>query len=320
MPKQKTAELIPDLIIQISSGTGVSIKDTAELHKLEASGIRDKLREVRNKFYKDCFAYDHSTNKWVVKSSHLGFLQRELLTAEEAVVLTAIDRNKASLGKGLVEIYEKIVNSYTKRIKTYIFKQHKAEEINEDMDQTLALLKHAINDKKIVQLDYPSRGIPKTRRVFPYQIVYIEYYWYLICFEEGQKIKSFRLSQIRTPSILKEVHEYNFEDVNLRLKIAMNAYVDFTAPIDTVDILVAKHLVNHVELASFFEAWRKTDYVTTINDSEYRRFEVKITNPQYKDIIPTILKYMPEMLVESSDELKEAVEERVQSYLKQYEP
>ena len=319
MPKQKIEELIPSLICQISNGKGISIKEVAKANKVSPDGVKKRLREVRDKFYKNCFGYDGSTRNWVVKNGQLGFLQRELLEPEEAVVLTAMSRTKASLGKGLISTHEKIVENYTKRTKTYIFKQHKAEEINKDMEQTFALLKHAINDKHIVQLNYPSKNIPKTRRVFPYRIVYIEYYWYLICYEEGDKIKSFRLSLIQKPVILDEFYKYDFKNVDLRLKLAMNAFVDYKAPIQTVEILVNEYRRNHIELASFFTAWKKTNYVTEINGVKYRRFEVKITNPDYKDIIPTILKYMPEMLVESPDVLKEAVQERVESYLKQYE-
>ena len=310
---KKIEELIPALIQQISNGNGISVKEIAKTHKVSADGVKKRLREVRDKFYKDCFDYDGSTRKWVVKSGQLGFLQRELLEPEEAVVLTALERTKGRLGKSLIQTHEKIVENYTKRTKSYIFKQHKAEEIDDDMEQTFALLKHAINDNSVVRLDYKE----KTRDIYPYRIVYIEYYWYLICAEDD-KIKSFRLSQIQAPQILKETHKCNFNDVNLRLDLAMNAFVDFKEPIQTVEILVDEVRTNHIEIASFFKAWKKTDYTTIINNVKYRRFEVKITNPKYADIIPTILKYMPEMLVESPDELKETVEEKVQAYLKQY--
>ena len=319
MQKQKIEELIPSLIRQISNGEGISVAEVAKRYKVSADGVKKRLREVRDTFYKNAFGYDGSTKKWVVKSGQLGFLQRELLEPEEAVVLTAMSRTKDRLGKGLVATHEKIVNNYTKRAKSYIFKQHKAEEITEDMEQTFALLKYAINNKNIIQLDYPSKGMLKTRRVFPYRIVYIEYYWYLICYEDGEKIKSFRLSLIKSASILNKVYKYDFENVDLRLKLAMNAFVDYKASIQTVEILVNDFRTNHIELASFFAAWKKTDYIIEINGIQYRRFEVKITNPEYKDIIPTILKYMPEMLVESPEALKEAIQMRVESYLQQYE-
>jgi len=149
MPKQKIEELIPSLIRQISNGNGISVKEIAKTNKVSADGVKKRLREVRDKFYKNCFGYDASTKKWVVKSGELGFLQRELLEPEEAVVLTAMSRTKARLGKGLISTHEKIVENYTKRTKTYIFKQHKAEGINKDMEQTFARRRLTIKKKSI---------------------------------------------------------------------------------------------------------------------------------------------------------------------------
>jgi len=313
---KKIEEILPKILKDLSNGIAISTVEIEKKYGFSASGVRNHLRTLEARFYKNCFKYDGSTKKWV--TTDRGFLTRELLESEEVIVLNGIYRNKDRLGISLSKTHEKMVESYLKRTKSYIFKQHKAEDVTEDMEQIFAMLKKAINKKNIVELDYPSKGSLKTRRVFPYRIVYIEYYWYLICYEENDKIKSFRLSLIQSPKILDEVYKYNFENVNLRLKLAMNAYVDFKEPIDTVDILVVDFLTNHIDIASFFTAWKPTDYTTEINKVKYRRFEVKITNPKYDDIIPTILKYMPHMLVESPDELKEAIDKRINQYVNQY--
>ena len=315
MPR-KIEEILPQILKDLSNGIAISTVKIEKKHGFSASGVRNHLRTLEQRFYKNCFKYDGSTKKWV--TTDRGFLTRELLEPEEVIVLNGIYRNKDRLGISLSKTHEKMVESYLKRTKSYIFKQHKAEDVTEDMEQVFAMLKRAISAKNVVELDYPSKGALKTRRVFPYKIVYIEYYWYLICYEENDKIKSFRLSLIRSPRMLDEVYKYDFENVNLRLKLAMNAYVDFEEPINTVEILVANHLVNHIEIASYFMAWRKTEYVTEINKVKYRRFEVNTTNPNYNDIIPTILKYMPHMLVESHGELKEAIDERMRIYQDSY--
>lgn len=313
---KKIEEILPKILKDLSNGIAISTVEIEKEYGFSASGVRSHLRTLEARFYKNCFKYDGSTKKWVTIDR--GFLSKELLEPEEVIVLNGIYRNKDRLGTSLSKTHENMVESYLKRTKSYIFKQHKAEDVTEDMEQVFAMLKRAISTKNIVELDYPSKGTLKTRRVFPYKIVYIEYYWYLICYEENDKIKSFRLSLIKSPSILNEVYKYDFENVNLRLKLAMNAYVDFQEPIDTIDILVANHLVNHIEIASFFTAWIKAEYTTEINKVKYRRFEVNTTNPNYNDIIPTILKYMPHMLVESDDELKEAIDEKIKIYQDSY--
>jgi predicted DNA-binding transcriptional regulator YafY len=313
---KKIEEILPNILRDLSNGIAISTVEIEKKYGFSASGVRNHLRTLEQRFYRNCFKYDGSTKKWV--TTNRGFLTRELLEPEEVIVLNGIYRNKDRLGISLSKTHENMVESYLKRTKSYIFKQHIAEDVTEDMEQVFAMLKRAISAKNIVELDYPSKGTLKIRRVFPYKIVYIEYYWYLICYEENDKIKSFRLSLIQSPSILNEAYKYDFENVNLRLKLAMNAYVDFEEPINTVDILVANHLVNHIEIASFFTAWRKTEYITEINKVKYKRFEVSVTNPNYNDIIPTVLKYMPQMLVESPDKLKEAIDERIKTYQDNY--
>ena len=298
----KIEELIPNLLREISQGRGVSVAEVAKKHSVSADGVKKRLREVRDKFYKECFDYDGSTRKWVVKPTQMGFLHRELLEPEEAVVLTALERTSDRLGDSLIKTHQQIVKNYTKRTKSFIFKQHKAEEINEDMEQSFALLKHAINEKKIVELDYPSKGLMKTREVYPYRVVYIEYYWYLIC-AESDKVKSFRLSLIKSPSILDEQYKYDFDKVGVRLQLAMNAYVDYQEPFKTISVLVWDKIVNHIELASYFDAWKKLEYKTTIDGREYQRFEVTTTNPDFDDITPTIMKYIPNIIVEEPQEL-----------------
>ncbi len=281
-----------------------------------ASGVRNHLRTLEARFYKNCFKYDGSTKKWV--TTDRGFLTRELLEPEEVIVLNGIYRNKDRLGSSLSKTHVKMIEDYLKRTKSYVYKQHTAEEMAKDMEEVFAMLKSAINQKNIVEIEYLSKGNISIRRVFPYQVVYIEYYWYLICYEESKKIKSFRLSMIQSSKILDEIYNYDFKPVDLRLKLAMNAYVDFEEPIDTVEILVANFLFTHIKKASYFTAWNPMEYTIEVKGIKYRRFEVTITNPKYDDIIPTILKYMPHMLVESSDELKEAIDKRIKNYVNQY--
>ncbi len=308
MSKQKIEELIPNLIRQISNGKGVSVAEVAKKYKVSADGVKKQLREVRDKFYKDCFGYDASTRKWAVKNGYLGFLQKEILEPEEAVVLTAIHRNKKSHGK-LMPTCEKIVDSYTKRAKSYMFKQHIAEEITSEMDKTFALLKYAINNKKVVELEYND----KIREVYPYRIVYIEYYWYLICAENNQ-IKSFRASLIKDLDVLLDTYEYDFDNVDERLQLAMNAYVDYHEPYKYISVFVWEKIVNHVDLAAYFDAWRKLDDITTINGKQFQKFEVMTTNPNFDDITPTILKYMPNIIVDEPQELIEKIETILQDY------
>ncbi|MDQ7060658.1 MAG: WYL domain-containing protein [Sulfurimonas sp.] len=313
---KKIEEILPKILKDLSNGIGISTLEIEKEYGFSASGVRNHLRNLQARFYKNCFKYDGSTKKWV--TTDRGFLRRELLEPEEVIVLNGIYRNKDRLGPSLSKTHETMIESYLKRTKSYIFKQHKAEDVTQGMEQIFAILKSAINEKNIVELKYPSKGVLKTRRVFPYRIVYIEYYWYLISYEENDRMKSFRLSLIQSPTILDETYKYDFENVNLRLKLAMNAYVDFEEPLNRISVLVWEKIVEHIELASYFDAWKKLEYSTSLNGKKYQRFEVTITNPNYDDITPTIMKYMPNIIVEEPEELIEKIDEIINQYKKLY--
>ena len=308
----KVYEILPEILKNISNGIGVSVKDMTTKYGVSESNLRKHLSGIEKSFYKKQYKYDASSKKWIAIS--IGFLNHELLDVEEVIVLYSILNNKKHLGQTLINTHEKVVDNYIKRTKSYIFKQHVAENLTPQMEHTFALLKKAINNNNIVEISYPKNKNLTRRKVFPYRFVFIEYYWYLICFEENKKIKSFRLSLIESPSMLEETFDYDFSHVEQRLKIAMNAYADFQSEIQHINILVAKNLVNHVELAAFFSSWKKTGVQKKRNGIDFTRFEVQTTNPDYKDIIPTLLKYMPYMIVEDNEILKDKIDNMLKEY------
>jgi predicted DNA-binding transcriptional regulator YafY len=306
---KKIEELIPSLIKQISNGQGVSVVEVAKQYNVSADGIKKRLREVKDKFYKKYFDYNGSSRKWQVINNQINFLQQELLKPEEAVVLTAIDRTSDRLGKSLIATHKKIVEDYTKLVKSYTFVQYQEE----GMEHIFALLTHAINGKNIVQLDYPLNGELKTRQVYPYRIAYIEYCYYLICVEDDI-VKSFRVSLINNPIILDKTYQYNFSNIETRLQLAMNPYVDYQEPYKYVSILVLEKIVNNFDLHPYTKAWKKLDETIIINDKKYRKFEVTTTNKDYNDIAPIIMKYMPDIIVNSPQKLIEKIQSRIQEY------
>jgi len=313
--KIKIEELLPKLLKDLSNGIAISAKDISEQHEISQSSIRSHLRDLKNNFYQKFFKYDGSTKKWVVIKR--GFLNEEILKPEEVVILNSMLRTKTKLGVGMVEWQERVVKNYAKKTDSFIFKQHISETINEDMKKIFAITNSAIDESNKLQIIYNK----KTREVLPYKIVYIEYYWYLICLEtssDEEKIKSFRLSKISSTEILDENFKYNFKEVDKRLDITMNAYVNFHNEIRIAEVFVSDSLVNHVELAAYFEAWTKTSQTTVINNMSYTKFEVKYTNYEFCDIVPTILKYMPNMIVESPSGLIKEIKSRIDNYTNIY--
>lgn len=311
----KIEEILPKIFRQLSSGSGVSTVNIENDHGLSASSVRAHLRSLKENFFPKSIKYDGSTKKWVAIEPE--FLKKSLLKPEEIVILNGMLRNKSKMGSSLTPWHEQMVNSYVKRTKSYIFKQHTAEEITGEMEHTFAILQNAIDDKKKVELEYSG----KMRTVYPYKIVYIEYYWYLICYEESASpgiIKSLRVSKIVDPYMLDETFSYDFDHVDKRLNLAMNAYVDFQNPFQTARAWVSKEIKGHVVLAAYFKAWKELPLTREINNVKFTLFDITFTNPDFNDVIPTILKYMPNILVEEPIELKEEIDNIIKAYTDSY--
>ena len=313
--KIKIEELLPKILKDLSNGIAISAKDIAEQYEISQSSIRNHLRDLKNNFYPNAFKYDGSTKKWVVVNR--GFLNEDTLKPEEVVVLNSMLRTKTKLGESMIKWQESIVKNYAKKTDSYIFKQHISETITHEIKKIFAITNNAIESSKKLQISYNNT----TREVLPYKIVYIEYYWYLICLENTNtkdKIKSFRLSKISSVKILDDNFIYDFKNVDARLDITMNAYVNFHNEIKIAEVFISDTIKNHVEIAAYFKAWKKTNQTILINNISYTKFEVKYTNHDFCDIVPTILKYMPNMIVESPAELVKEIKSRINSYTNIY--
>jgi len=312
----KAEELLPKLLKDLSNGIAISIKDIANKNNLSNDSIKVPLRNIRDNFFPNCYKYDGSSRKWVVTEP--GFLKKTLLKPEEAVVLNAILRNKNSQGKSLEKWNTKIVENYIKRTSSFIFKQHISENITQDMEQLFAQIHSAIDEKKKIRF----KMYDTYRVVFPYKVIYIEYYWYLLGYEDSceredaktKRTKSFSMSKIKGLELLDEKFHYDFNYIDDKLENIMNAYFRLDAPQLTVELLVSKRFTEYIDRATFFSAWKKIDYMETINNVEYIRYEVKITDPEFREIIPTILQYMPNIIVESPKELSDKLQSMLNDY------
>jgi len=313
--KKKIEEIMPDIIRKISRGESVSTKYFKQEYGISESSARAYLRDLEENFYKNLYSYDGSSHKWVTRE--IGFLNKMLLKPEEVVILNAIKRIGKKAKGELPNWYSEVVENYTRRTSSFIFKQHNTEDINEDMEQLFAQLHTAIDKKIKISLTYS-----KFKRIFyPYKIVKLEHYWYLLGYEESNEkgssskiIKTYKIIDIKALELLEEKYEYDFSSLEPKLEHAINAYFSPSKPIVSVYLLVRKFFAGYIDRAKLFSGWRKTDYSTTIQDIKYIRYDVGITQPEFKEIIPTILQYMPNILVEDNEDLQKAIDDILFEY------
>jgi len=312
----KIEELLPHLLKQLSNSIAVSATDVANKHGIAASSVRNHLKSLHDNFYQGYYKYDGSSKKWVVIEG--GFLQKMLLKPEEVVILNSLIRGKSRLGKKLIPWHEKMVHNYVKRTSSFIFKQDISEDINENMEQTFAQIHTAIDEKK--KLSFQFSGA--LRVVFPYKIINIEYYWYLLGYEEScsnedsktQCIKFYTISRIRQIAILDDVFSYNFDYIDEKLEHTMNAYCQLENDYIDIELYIEKDFCHYVDRASFFSAWHNTKIIEEINYITYTLYNVKVTDKEYREITPTILKYLPNIVVKSPEDLRHKINEMLRQY------
>ncbi len=317
---KKIEELLPYILRDLSNGIAVSTVDIQKRYGLSGSSVRAHLRSLKENFLKKDITYDASVKKWTAVQR--GFLDKKLIKPQEIIVLNSMLRGKNRLGKSLSSAVEMMVSNYIKKTSLYIFEQKNSEEIDENMEEKSALILTAIDEK--MKLNFKFNG--SKRVVFPYKIVNIEYYWYLLGYEQSkneeetnsQKIKFFALYKIDDLEVSKDTFEYDFANLEEKIKHIMNAYFSPQNPIVTVYLLVNIDIVEYIERAKFFDLWQKMDYRTKINNKRYVRYEVGVSDESFRDIIPTILKYMPNILVEEPSKLKEEVIKKLNEYKDSY--
>jgi predicted DNA-binding transcriptional regulator YafY len=218
LKKKKAEEVIPKVIKRLSNSQSISTKDILKEFGVKESSFVDKFKSVRETFYEDFIKYDKSTEKWVQTESV--FLEKMLLTPEETVVLTGILRNKKAYGNDLIPWVEIIVDNYVKRTSTSVFKQDILEKINEDLEIIFAQIKYAIDEKRKIKFKYNNGVII----LYPYKIINLEYYWYILGYEEyseywmtikntpdkSKKVKTFTVANIRCLEVLTDQYKYSF--------------------------------------------------------------------------------------------------------------
>jgi len=317
--KKKIEEAFPEIIKQISNSNPMSTDEIKEKHGGSSSSISLHMKALREQFYSDYIIPDKSTGKWV--ATETSFLEKMLIKPEEAVILTAMMRNKSTYGESLEPWVEKIVKNYVKRTKASVFKQNVLEKIDEDMEKLFAQIKYAIEQNKKVKFTY--KNFDCYHKFYPYKIINLEYYWYLLGYEEShecekgksQIIKTFIMAKIHDFEILNEPFEYDFTQTEKQLIHTMNAFFQPDKEALIVELLVEKWLDDYIVRAPYFSGWKNTEMIQELDDIKYYIYEIKSTDhPYYRDIIPAILRYMPHIRVKDNETLVNAIFKHLENF------
>jgi len=294
------------LLTKLSSGAKLSTIKLAEQFDTTLRIIQLDFKEyILPLFDDDTIYYDFSIKSYVAKRN---FLYKVFLSAEELAII-AILKSKTNdkysdndLSEKTNILFDKLENNLQHSIFRNSFMECFKDKKNE-----IIQIKNAINSKKEIECVYND----KQRKLQPLKILNLEHFWYLINYDlEHKEIRKYHLNSISDVQILDT--EFAFDKkMTDSFDNAINAYFKPNLKPFTIELFL------HNEVSKYFlrKPLNNTQRVLKTYDNGSCDIEIYITS--YMEIIPTIQKYIPYIVVISPDELGTFIKENLNEYIKQ---
>jgi predicted DNA-binding transcriptional regulator YafY len=246
--------------------------------------------------------------KWALDEQFLknGFKNIKSLTPQEEITLDIFENFSENVSPKFQEIAKKLLSKIKNEHENPVYLRVAIEDIGDKL-QEIKILDEAIRESKLVEFVHKSR----YRLVEPCRIVNFEGYWYFYAKEliDG-RVKTFYIKEI---SKLKKKNDLFVKDSALlqRLGGALNVWFDPNIEPFGVRLLVKN------EIAKYFERRpiSKFQKVLETRENGDMILETLITN--FKEILPTIKYWMPNILVLEPLELKNEMEKIALEYFKE---
>lgn len=231
-------------------------------------------------------------------------LQRMHLTAKEAAMLALMGDIAHSLGGGFAETYKELRNKIVEsRRNPFFIKIAKGQAFKDP--QLLKTLEQAINEQQHVEISYENSPL-SGRAISPLKIAWFNGFWYLLAYGKDELILKLRLDKIKSAKplathfsrpqklekILRDSASIWFEE-NRKIKVNL-----------TVDAEVAQYFKKR-------EYFPKQKIVKTAKDGTLM---VECSVGRYEEILPIILEWIPHIVVQDPQELKDLVGKKVKEY------
>ncbi len=251
--------------------------------------------------------YSYESKSYQAKNN---FLTKTFLSAEELAVI-AILKNKSKdkySDKDLSDKVNMMFKNYDDVLSHSIYTLSDIEKIDKFKNEIIQI-QHAIDRKKIIECTYRE----KQRILYPLQIKNLDGFWYLICYDRNYKdIRKYHLNSISNVVELDKV--YNFSrDVIEKFDNAINAY--FKPELELIQI----ELFLDIEVAKYFIRKPISKTQRVIKEYDNGSCEIELYISDFMEIIPTIQKFLPHIMVIEPPKLKNIIQKNLSEYLEKIE-
>lgn len=296
----KMIDALPKLLKKISNGEALHIPTLSDELDIPEKTLQDNIKKHLVPIEISEIHFDKSVQAWIGKH---GFLSETLLSEYELVAMQLLETHSKKYGRQFILSTQRLFNRFKRRASLTIFKKSKMEQIGKDDEGKLAIIKTAISQKRILHCKYNG----KDRIVFPLKIVLLEGYWYLFLWDtENNEVRKYHLKTIQSLNLQSENFTTPENKVIDHLDNAINAYFKDAE-------LIPVRLFLHKSISKYFQRQPLSGSQTiTACDENYDQLDIWITDE--REIIPTIQQYLPYIIVDSPNSLKQTIQENVKIY------
>ena len=182
----------------------------------------------------------------------------------------------------------------------------------EDLGNTRELfeaLEAAIKDHQTIHLNYSKSGTPKLHASLkPYRLLNSKGIWYLVAVDLEGSIKSFSFTKIKGFELTGQSFT---SDPDTRNIIESTDGIWFSRSGTEVILKVSQ------EVAQYFHRRKIVDNQTILRVLEDGSLHIKVTVADFRQILPIIRYWIPNVVVVSPDALRAELTSSLQSYLQQ---
>lgn len=236
-------------------------------------------------------------------------LHKSSITPDEESLLRFLSDVVSSLGEPFAQTFKSILSKfYTNDIDTSFYVRFPQKKSRSDYP-FVSELDRAVDEFYKVKLKYQKNGESKSRTVCPLKIVYDSGFWYLFSkVDKSDSYRTFRMDNIETVDVLEDL--FAVPD-NLKAMLEESVNVWFSGDRDKVIVLRVDSVV-----ANYFKEKVYFPIQKTIKDLDDGSILLETKVSDYMEIMPTVFQWIPNIIIESPEELKVLVKSKLLEYKK----
>ena len=234
-------------------------------------------------------------------------LGRARITAKEAAMLALMGDIAHSLGGSFTDTFEELRSKVMERNSPnpFFIKIAKGQAFKDP--KLMKVLEHAIKERKHVAIGYENSKL-SGRAISPLKIVWFDGFWYLLAHGKDETILKLRLDKIQSAKLLGSTFPRP-QKLEAILKDSASVWFEENRT-HKVRLSIDGEVAKYFKQREYFP---KQKIVKTAKDGT---LTVECAVGKFEEITPTILAWLPYIVVQEPKELVNLVNQKVETYRK----